>query len=233
MLAVSTGPTRMTLSFHIGKIPVRILPSFFVMTVLLNVDLLDTAPQRLLVWTAIVLASVLLHELGHAVACVAVGLEPNIALHGMGGTTSWSTRRELSTGRRVAVSLAGPGAGFVAGAAVLLVGHAVGRTAIPEGMAEFAYSRLLFVNFGWGALNLLPMLPLDGGSAMTHLLNAWTKGRGERPARIVSMAIAASSVLLSIYARWIWPALLAVSFLVSNWRGLRELSAREHDLRGT
>jgi hypothetical protein len=221
----------MTLRFHIGKVPVRILPSFFLMTVLLNMGLLERQPQKLALWLGIVLASVLLHELGHAGTCLAFGLEPSIDLHGMGGTTSWSTGRELSTWRRVAISLAGPGAGFLAGAALILLRRVfLTPSAIPPGgMGEFAYQSLLFVNILWGALNLLPMLPLDGGSAMTQLLNAATKGRGERPAMIVSIVVAGVAALLSLRYLSFWPALLAVSFMASNWRGLRSLADREHD----
>ena len=73
----------MVLRFHIGKIPVRILPSFFLMTVLLNLPFLE--PQKLAVWMIIVLASVVVHELGHAATCLAFGLQPSIDLHGMGG----------------------------------------------------------------------------------------------------------------------------------------------------
>jgi len=220
----------MTLRFHIGQIPVRILPSFFLTTVLVNMGLLERAPQKLLVWATIVLASVLLHELGHAAACLAFSLHPSIDLHGMGGTTSWSNRLDLSTTRRVAISLAGPVAGFLAGAAVVLLGHALGPTAIrPGGMSEFAYESLLYVNIVWGALNLLPMLPLDGGNAMAQVLNGWTKGRGERPALVVSIAVAGISALLAFRYLSLWPAMLAVIFMATNWRGLRSLSDREHD----
>ena len=222
----------MALSFHIGKIPVRIVSSFFLMTVLINFGLLESEPQKLAVWAAIVLVSVLLHELGHAATCLAFGLAPSIDLHGMGGTTSWSTSRHLSTARRVAISLAGPGAGFVAGAAVLLAVRALGPAAVPpRGLAAFAYESLLYVNVGWGLLNLLPMLPLDGGTAMTHLLNASIHGRGERPALIVSIVVAGASTLLALRYFSFWPALLALSFMVSNWRGLRSLSDREQRLR--
>ncbi|MGH7271665.1 MAG: hypothetical protein ACREJ3_14635, partial [Polyangiaceae bacterium] len=51
----------------------------------------------------------------------------------------------------------------------------------------------------------------------------------ERPALIVSIAVASLSGLLAIAFRSWWPALLAASFLASNWRGLKDLSAREHD----
>jgi Zn-dependent protease len=219
----------MVLRFHIGKIPVRILPSFFLMTVLLNLPFLE--PQKLAVWMIIVLASVVVHELGHAATCLAFGLQPSIDLHGMGGTTSWSTGRELSTARRIAISLAGPGAGFLAGAAILLVSRVLlAPSAIaPGGTGAFVCKSLVEVNVYWGVLNLLPMLPLDGGNVMTQVLNALTMGRGERPAMIISIVVAGLAALLSLRYLSFWPVLLAVSFMASNWRGLRSLSDREHD----
>jgi Zn-dependent protease len=214
----------MVISFRLGKIPVRILPSFFLVTVFINLDLATRAPQKLIAWALIVLVSVMLHELGHAIAGLAFGLEPRIDLHGMGGTTSWTTTRILSTGKRVVISLAGPAAGFLVAAVV-----AMARGAQPGLLPNFVYGQLLWVNLGWGVLNLLPMLPLDGGNVMTHLLGALTHGHGERPARIVSMVVATLATLLAASVQQWWPALLACSFVASNWRGLKDLAAREQD----
>lgn len=219
----------MILSFRIGKIPVQILPSFFVMALILGAagassrDL-DAVP----VWIAIVLASVLLHELGHAGVGLLFGLGPQIQLHGMGGTTSWGQAPKLSSLKRIAISLAGPMAGFLFGAIVFLL-----RVPLVEGLPAKlggqVVSMLLWVNLGWGILNLLPMLPLDGGSVVLHALNAATGGRGERPTRIVSVACAAAALLIAVVTQWWWSAMLAASFVATNWRGLTELSATEHD----
>jgi Zn-dependent protease len=215
---------RMTLSFRIGKIPVEIAPSFFVMTLVLGASGGDV--QLLLAWSVIVLASVLVHELGHAAMGLAFGLQPRIALHGMGGTTSWLSPRELSPARRIAISLAGPGAGFVAAAVV----WAIGPRAFPPTPVGLTIHRwLLFVNFQWGVLNLLPILPLDGGNVMVQLLNAATHGRGERPARIVSLVMAALAVGAALLMQSWWLALLAASFASINVRGLKDMAAREHD----
>ena len=216
----------MNLSFRLGKIPVRIQPSFFLIAVLFA-GVYGTDLRILAAWIVILLVSVLLHELGHATMGLAFGLSPSIELHTMGGTTSWSGGPALSTARRIAISLAGPFAGFGVAA---IVRYALGPTFFPPtALGAFIYDSLLFVNFGWGVLNLLPMLPLDGGSVMTQLLDALTGGRGERPARIVSIVVASLAIAAALVFQYWWGGLLAASFIASNVRGLRDATARAHD----
>jgi Zn-dependent protease len=214
------------LSFRLGKIPVRIHPSFLLVAVVFGLgggrDL-----GILLAWVAIVFVSVMLHELGHATMGLAFGLAPSIELHGMGGTTSWASGATLTTAQRIAISVAGPGAGFVVAA---IVRYALGPHLFPPTpLGTFAYDNLLFVNFGWGIFNLLPMLPLDGGNAMTQILGAFTGGRGERPARIVSIVVASLAVLLALLLQNWWVGILAVWFISMNVRGLPDAAARDHD----
>jgi Zn-dependent protease len=220
--------------FRIGKIPVRVQPAFFLVALLLGASGGDL--RTVAAWVIIVFGSVLIHELGHAAAGLALGLTPSIELHGMGGTTSWASPSPQRVAPRVVISLAGPFAGFLIAAAVVALGPGV----FPRFAGGFVYRSLLFVNLTWGLLNLLPMLPLDGGNVMRHLLNALTSGRGEAPARIVSMAVAALSlgVVLLLGALGValpfsslWAMMLAAIFASSNWRELQELRAREHDER--
>jgi len=214
------------LSFRLGKIPVRIHPSFLLLAVMFGLGG-GTNLGILVAWVAIVFVSVVLHELGHATMGLAFGLAPSIELHGMGGTTSWSSGAPLTTAKRIAISVAGPGAGFVVAA---LVRYALGpRLFPPTPLGAFAYDNLLFVNFGWGVFNLLPMLPLDGGNVMAQLLGAFTGGRGERPARIVSIVVASLALPVALVLQNWWIGLLAAWFISMNVRGLPDAAARDHD----
>jgi len=139
--------------------------------------------------------------------------------------TSKRPRGALSPGRSIAISLAGPCAGFVVGAVVLGLGAA---GAVPRGtIAAMAYRQLLWVNVGWGILNLLPMLPLDGGNVLTQALQGVTKGHGERPARVISLVVAGAGGLFAAWVRDWWPALLAGWFAAINWQALQAMRARE------
>jgi Zn-dependent protease len=226
------------MTFRIGKIPIRILPQFFIMAGILGMRLGN--PVELAGWVAVVLVSVVVHELGHATVGRVFGLEPSVVLHGTGGTTSWSGSRKLSPARRIAISLAGPVAGFALGglvlaAALLSRGHAhadaggASRLGAPN-LASFLVGELVYVNFSWGVLNLLPMLPLDGGDVMAQVLNAARRGRGERPARIISIVLASAALVAALAWRSLWPAFLAGSFVAVNWRALKALAAVEHDV---
>jgi Zn-dependent protease len=224
------------LEFHLGKIPVRIQPTFFIMAAFLGLAP-DEGLLGIVKWIGIVFVSVLLHELGHATAGIAFGLEPRIDVHGMGGTTSWSTRKALSHPQSVIVSLAGPFAGFGVGVVVLTlvrfgVIHADFRELLDKLVhlrADGVLSTILYVNVGWGVFNLLPMLPLDGGNVLNQTLHAAAGVRGERIARIVSVVVAGLFVPAALVAGSLWIALLMTLFLIANWRGLQDFDARQHD----
>ncbi|MBW3614904.1 MAG: rhomboid family intramembrane serine protease [Actinobacteria bacterium] len=202
--------------FSVGGIPVRVDPSFFllVLFVAFNRDL-----PSLLTWAAVVFIGVLGHELGHAVAFRAFGQEPRIELVAMGGLTWAVGGRPLTAARQLVVSLAGPGAGFVLGA----LAYAAGRTDSPlldHRLVEVAMRDLLFVSFVWGVLNLVPMLPLDGGRVMQSLLDMATRGRGERPALVISVVVGAAGALAAVLVGQVFVALFAGLFVYANARSL-------------
>jgi len=151
---------RLSLRFRLGPFPVVVEPTFW----LLSLFLASGLSWLSLAWAAIVFASVLVHELGHAVAARRFGSPASIRLYALGGLTSY--RQLPSRKQRILVSLAGPGAGFVLGLLVLAL-HLLLPPARPWALSVTVRA-LLWVNFGWGVVNLLPVPPLDGGQVFAE-----------------------------------------------------------------
>ena len=225
--------------FRLGSIPVRIHGSFFLTMAFFGMTG-GRGPAQIATFVSVVFLSVLVHELGHALTGRLFGLVPAIDLHGMGGTTSWPQGKEVSSGRRVLISFAGPATGIAIGTLLLLqtnAGAELRGLAIPygssPGWSQEVIKDVIWVNVGWGIFNLLPMLPLDGGNIMVATLDAITGGRGEKPARIVSMVASGSVVLAAVLTRSYLTAIFAASFVVQNYRALqsRSLMLRDEPLR--
>ena len=220
---MSEQPQRAARGFTILGIPVKVSLGFFLMALLLGYTLADAV--LLLVWVVVVGASILWHEMGHALVARHFGFEPSISLYAMGGLTFWTGRPTWK--QRLLVSLAGPGAGFIAGAIVLLVAAVV---PLPEqGAFGFMIGALVWVNLGWGALNLLPILPLDGGHALDAILTAFMGGRGKRVSLLVSVVTAAACTGLALWAGWTWAAIIAGFCGISSWSQLQSVGDAEAD----
>jgi stage IV sporulation protein FB len=224
----------MQLAFRLGAVPVRIHPSFFIMSLVLGASTLQARPILAAEWLGVVLVSVLVHELGHAWMARAFGMAPEIDLHSMGGTTSWRSGAKMSAGRRVLIALAGPGTGMIAGGIVIALalraGYPIGgRVPTDAPMIQHVIKDMVWVNIGWGIFNLLPMLPLDGGNAMHGLLDGVTRGKGEVSARVVSILVALGVGGLAIATGNWWPALLAGMFAFQNGRAMYDRSLVQQD----
>lgn len=184
-------------------------------------------PDLIAVWVGIVFVSVLVHELGHALVGRMFGLAPQIELHGMGGTTSWTNARDIGNAASVAISLAGPFAGFALAAVLFLAGRLGFK---PHGqLASAALDMALFINIRWGLFNLAPMLPLDGGNVVRSTLNGLTKGRGEKAARVVSIVTGALFLTYAALTVQLWLGALAAFFLWMNMQAYRQADTRVAD----
>jgi hypothetical protein len=212
--------------FTLAGIPVYVRASFFVVTVMLGATK-GATPQSIALWVAIVFVSVLAHEVGHAFMGRAFGLQPSVQLVGMGGLTSWEGGRNVGPGRSLLISLAGPAVGISIGGGALLLG-ALRHAASPLA-AEAAWD-IVWVNLGWGLLNLVPMMPLDGGNAMRAVLGLVKLGDAELLARGVSIAVGLGVGVLALSAGALWPVLLIAMYTMQNIKGIRErLAARGDD----
>jgi len=209
------------MQFRLFDTPVRVQPWFLLIAVFLGYSQVDGDPEwipKMAVWVAVMFVGVLAHEYGHAVAGRLFGLKPRIELHGMGGLTSWENGRMLSPGRSMVVSAAGPAVGIVVGV-VTLVGAAVVHVE-DHSVGGFAVQSVIWVNLGWGVLNLVPMMPLDGGNLMASFFELFASGKGRIFARWLSLAFAAALVAFAVFYQQLYLAILCGYLGYINWRGL-------------
>jgi len=201
-------------------IPVRLEPAFFVIILLLG---LGQPAEFVATWVAIATVSVLVHELGHAVAFRFYGLTPRVMLHGFGGLTS--AEGALTPGARIVTSLAGPLA------ALVLIGlpalYLERSGAVPPGAASTIVSQVVWINVGWSLLNLLPVLPLDGGHVFLAVCDATTKGRGRKAAEVLSVVVAGALAVWALRQGFLFGAVMAGVLAAMNLGQLRKVRQDE------
>lgn len=219
--------------FKLFGIPVRVHPFFLLIGLVLSQQARPPAGMDSLaaiaIWLAVVFTGVLAHELGHALVGRSFGLTPNIELHGMGGLTWWSRGREVSALKSILISVAGPAVGIAIGAAALAYANVVPV----DGVSGFFLEIVVWVNLGWGVLNLIPILPLDGGNIMASVLEVIAKDRGRKLARYGSMflsaGLAALVLALSGGKSW-WTIGILALFAFQNYRALKQEQELAKDL---
>jgi stage IV sporulation protein FB len=134
MLLGEPPPTQADLHFRVFGFPVRVHPFFWLVTFFLGSK--ADEPTEIFVWIAVVFVSILIHELGHATMQRRYGGHPRIMLYSFGGLASCGDCDRSPTSQ-LAILIAGPLAGFLLAAAVLLgiklAGHNAGFAISPSG----------------------------------------------------------------------------------------------------
>ncbi|MET1036325.1 MAG: site-2 protease family protein [Arthrobacter sp.] len=164
-----------------------------------------------LAYALLLLLSVLIHELAHALSAQAFGWPgARIVLTLWGGHTQFGSFH-ATPGRSLLVALAGPAANFALAGA----GYAVMAVAAPQGVAGLLLNILVWANFLVAVFNVLPGLPLDGGRLVESAVWRAT-GSQERG------TVAAG-----------WAGRLIVIGLVAYFVGLPLVTGRQLDLQLT
>jgi stage IV sporulation protein FB len=163
------NPTPFDLRLIAFRIPIRVHPSFWIVAAFLgwNPDRLDIV----FLWVMCLFVSILVHELGHALVSEALGWPSEIVLYWCGGLALSQRYTQRTPWREIAVALAGPFAGFGLYALVrLVVSLFIESDWIHMEYSRHVIAQLIWINLYWGLVNLLPVLPLDGGHVSQSLL---------------------------------------------------------------
>ncbi len=197
--------------FEVRGIPVRLHPTLWALVVGLLLWTLVAdgvgAAARGALWGGVLIGSVLVHELGHALVARRYGIRTrSIVLLPFGGAAQLEMRPGGEPPRvDLVVSAAGPGASLLLGVLAGAVGWLTG-------------SELLLmvgaINLLLGVFNLLPAFPMDGGrmlrAGLTPVLGVrratlWALGVGAGLAALLLVGgTVRGEVGLSLLALFLW-----------------------------
>lgn len=202
--------------FSIFGIPVQVQPFFWITLVILGGALNATSAAAILEIGLFVVAgfiSILIHELGHALTARKFGAYSEITLQAFGGYAAYSGVR-LTRPQSFAVTAAGPAIQILLGIALWFLFPYL--PAMNHNVGYFLYT-LMGISLVWAVLNLLPVLPLDGGQMLNAVL-------GPQRIRITLWVTIIVSIVVGLILYVIYHSLLFSLFLgMFAWQAFQAL----------
>lgn len=189
-----------------GKIPI-VIHGWFWLTAAIIGFLNSRSFLGTLVWIFVILVSVIIHELGHATTALFFGLKPRIELVALGGLT-YHQGDKLPFWKQFFIVLNGPLFGFML---FLLAWLLLKVPALSVGLWGGVITLFFWVNLIWTVLNLVPVMPLDGGQLLRVILEAIFGAKGFRYSLITGIVIAGSAAgFFFLYRQFLIGALFAL-----------------------
>jgi stage IV sporulation protein FB len=218
------APTEFDLRFDVLGIPVRVSPWFWLGAALLGSSALRADYRFFVICIMVVFVSILVHELGHALTARAFGYAPHILLYQFGGLAMYAPHRDYSVVRSILITAAGPAAGLLLGGLTyaVLIGLRIRDVPLND-YASYFILQMLWVNLAWSLVNLLPVLPLDGGQISRDLLTHFSPRKGLTIALQLSLV---TGVLVAAWALSIRSTYVAILFGLLAFQSFSELQNR-------
>lgn len=204
--------------FSLFGIPIQVHPFFWITLALIGGALDANSSEAIFRLGLFLLAgfiSVLVHELGHALTARRFGAYTQIVLQAFGGYASYTGVRMTRT-QSFLITAAGPAIQIALGLIVWFL-----MTQLPglnPNMGYFLFM-LMWISIIWAVINLLPVLPLDGGQMLSAIL-------GPQRIRITLwITIVVSIIAAVLMFRFMGSYLFAIFlgfFAWQAWKALQE-----------
>jgi stage IV sporulation protein FB len=218
--------------FRVFGVPVMVHPFFWLVALILVGSGAAQSPDgqpilNVLGAVGVVFISILVHELGHSAAMAWYRIPSHIVLYAMGGMAIplGSSRLGARGGMwdQIVISFAGPLAQF------LLLGPLALFAAFVElprndvlSLTTLLYIAI-FCNLFWPILNLLPVLPLDGGricQGFTRMIQG--SYQGDITALWISVICGAALAVLAFQFNFFIFAVFLIFMTIQNFQELQQ-----------
>lgn len=144
--------------------------------------------------TGAIVVLTIVHELGHAVAARRAGAHAEISLGFLAGYTSYQPTRHLRRWESAWISFAGPFV-HITTAVVVLLAMGVNPLDLNRVGDSDASLAIFWAGPVIGMMNLIPVLPLDGGNIVTYGLDAIVPGRARKIMLYASIGVTVAAAL--------------------------------------
>ncbi|MEO7100399.1 MAG: site-2 protease family protein [Luteolibacter sp.] len=193
--------------FSLFGIPIEIQPMFWIVLAIISSSSNADTSAAILYMALFIIAgtvSILVHELGHALTIRAFGLPTSITLQAFGGFASYPSGI-LDRKKSFVVTAAGPGAQLALAVIAYLMWDRVPAIYTNPNTSYF-FGTLFIISLFWALINLLPVVPLDGGQLLNAVLG---------PARLrvtlwisIITAVVGGLAMYVTFHSFIFPAIL-------------------------
>ncbi|TWU58467.1 Peptidase family M50 [Rubripirellula tenax] len=252
------------LRFRLLGFPIRIAWGFWLMAIVfgyswvqgLDLMLRDLSPgimPLLALWTLCIFVSILIHELGHALAFRQNHIDAEIVLYHFGGLAiprGGSRYATLGPQQTLWISFAGPLMQFASALIVIalvkmsgfrldqfdtiirlpegilrLIGASEGESMITQSVGLYALIDFyLFPSVFWAILNLVPVLPLDGGQITRSIVEM--RGGTAQTALWISVIAAAIVALYGFSGGQQYMGIMFMILGITSFQQLQQMNGR-------
>ena len=241
-------------NFSIFGYPVRVAPWFWAAALIFGRNSVNypsvnggepVGSLGILAFAAAMFLSILIHELGHAVAFRYFGIQSEIVLYHFGGLAIPTGNRIGSSAshnpwHQVAISAAGPGMQIAAAIGLGLLLRFFGVAAASDTLQmlgirggqplgnDFGFYFLVhfyWVSIIWALFNLLPVYPLDGGQIARNVLLIFTGNKGIVYSLMLSTAVGALLAVWGLRTDQLYLAMLFGSLAYGSFQAMQAYQA--------
>lgn len=200
------------------NIPIHIHPTFWIF-LLFFTDIYRDPSIESVIWGVVMFFSLLVHEYGHALTARCFGADPTITLEAFGGNARYNGRG-ISPKQEFLITLNGP----LFESLLIVISYVVLKLEVFEAYPyiDYFFYVMMRLNILWCLLNLIPLVPLDGGHLAHYVLEKKFGPQGQKISILIGLFCAVLAIPYLYFSGFFFFGTLLVIYGIQNMQALRE-----------